>query len=72
MIEDLQKLFAEVADMDPRSRSRYFDDHRVPLEVRAEVESLLRFDDSRPQWIGSIVSRVATEFLESVQRTPLR
>lgn len=72
MIEDLQKLFAEVADMDPRSRSYYFDDHRVPLDVRAEVESLLRFDDSPPQSIECIVRGVATKFLESVQRKPPR
>jgi len=37
-------LFREVADLTPPERQHYFERHRVPAELRAEVESLLSFD----------------------------
>ena len=47
MDNDLQRLFREVADLTPDERVRHFDAQGIPYEVRAEVESLLRFDTRR-------------------------
>jgi hypothetical protein len=48
VLGDLQKLFTEVADLDTPSRSRYFDEHGTPADMRQEIESLLHFDRAAP------------------------
>jgi tetratricopeptide (TPR) repeat protein len=55
MGDALQHLFREVADLSPHERARYFDAQAVPQELRAEVESLIRFDTkSRVPLIDSV------------------
>jgi hypothetical protein len=49
-------LFRELADRSPLERERYYARQRVPAAIRAEVESLLRFDG---ETIDAIQSRVA-------------
>jgi hypothetical protein len=44
MQDEVPLLFREVADLAPPERQRYFERHRVPAELREEVESLLSFD----------------------------
>jgi|HubBroStandDraft_5_1064220.scaffolds.fasta_scaffold749193_2 hypothetical protein len=44
MRDEVPVLFREVADLAPQERQQYFERHRVPAELRAEVESLLSFD----------------------------
>jgi hypothetical protein len=44
MRDEVALLFREVADLTPPERQHYFERHRVPAELRAEVESLLSFD----------------------------
>jgi serine/threonine-protein kinase len=41
---DAIALFRELADLSPSEREGYFASHHVPRALRAEVESLLRFD----------------------------
>jgi serine/threonine protein kinase len=55
----LQRLFREVADLTADERVRYFDAHRIPDDVRAEVESLLRFDTRRHLPVMDSVASVA-------------
>jgi len=44
MQNEVLRLFHEVDDLTPAERQRYFDRHNVPLDLRAELESLLQFD----------------------------
>jgi Protein kinase domain len=49
-------LFRELADRSPLEREKYYARQRVPAAIRAEVESLLRFDG---ETIDAIHGRVA-------------
>ena len=40
----VKELFHELADLDAEARVRYFDEHDIHEETRAEVEQLLAFD----------------------------
>jgi serine/threonine protein kinase len=40
----IESLFHDLADCTPEARDRYFDEHRVDVETRHEVEALLEFD----------------------------
>ena len=44
MRDEVSSLFREVADLAPAERTRFFEQQRVPPDLRAEVESLLAFD----------------------------
>jgi tetratricopeptide (TPR) repeat protein len=44
LTEDVQELFRTVADLSTTNREAYFSLHATPANLRAEVESLLRFD----------------------------
>jgi tRNA A-37 threonylcarbamoyl transferase component Bud32 len=52
-------LFREVADLSPSEREKYFAQHHVAHEVRAEVESLLNFDSGSSDSISDCVAAVA-------------
>ena len=41
-MDDVQKLFREVADLDAEARSQYFADNGIEGNLSREVESLLR------------------------------
>ncbi|HET6954930.1 MAG TPA: serine/threonine-protein kinase [Vicinamibacterales bacterium] len=47
MDDELRRVFSEVADLTPEQRARYFESRAVSEVMRAEVESLLRFDTQR-------------------------
>ena len=64
MQDEISLLFREVADLDSAERVRYFDKHEVPLELRAEVESLLQFDSSDAPLVD-LIAVTAEEVLES-------
>jgi hypothetical protein len=53
---DIQLLFREVADLSPREREQYFDRREVPPHLRAEVESLLRFDTPPTESLAGCVA----------------
>jgi serine/threonine protein kinase len=61
MDDALQALFREVADLSPSSRARYFEAHSVPAHLRAEVESLIRFDTRRPLTYADSVASLAAD-----------
>ena len=65
MGDDVQLLFREVADLSPREREQYFDHREVPSDLRAEVESLLRFDIPHAESLTGCVAETATRFLDS-------
>ena len=44
MQDQVALLFCELVDLGPAERERYFEQHRVPAALQAEVESLLSFD----------------------------
>ena len=57
-------MFREVDDLSPAERQHFFDQHRVPAELRAEVESLLAFD-SPDAALGDLIAGEADAFLKS-------
>src|SRR4029079_8555364 len=64
MRDEVSSLFREVADLAPSDRTRYFEQHHVPRDLRAEVESLLRFDASDAPVLHLIAS-TAGDLLDS-------
>jgi serine/threonine protein kinase len=64
MQDEVFQLFREVDDLSPAERQHYFDLHRVPPELRAEVESLLAFD-SPDAALGDLIAGAADAFLKS-------
>lgn len=65
MIDDVQQLFREVADLNAETRSRYFEDHQIDGDLRREVESLLRFDDGSSDHLKIVVGATVEQFLNS-------
>ena len=65
MLNDLQRLFLEVADLDAAARSHYFEQHQVSGDVRREVESLLRFDSGSANVLTDVVGSNIEQFLDS-------
>jgi serine/threonine protein kinase len=63
MNSELQALFAQLADLSPVERARYFEQHPIAPEVREEVESLLRYDSTRSlDTIAGVVAKVQEQF----------
>lgn len=69
MRNEVLRLFCEVDDLTPAERCSYFRQHHVPLDLQAELESLLQFD-SPDTPMANMVSGVAQAFLESLQDVP--
>jgi tRNA A-37 threonylcarbamoyl transferase component Bud32/tetratricopeptide (TPR) repeat protein len=65
MNDEVPILFRELADLSDDERARYFEQHRVPPDVRAEVESLLAFDSRTGSWLTSSVANEAEDVLLS-------
>jgi len=65
-MNNLQRLFLEVADLDAGARSRYFEEHEVDRDLRLEVESLLRFDRGSSDHLQGVVGATVEHFLDSV------
>ena len=58
-------LFRDVADRSPAERDDYYARHKVPAALRAEVESLLRFDrESLDPIHGRVASAAAGALLD--------
>ena len=67
MQDEVPLLFREVADLTPPERQRYFERHRVPAELRAEVESLLSFD-SKDAPIADLIAGERKPFSNRARR----
>jgi tetratricopeptide (TPR) repeat protein/predicted Ser/Thr protein kinase len=65
MNENLRVLFHTLADLPRSQREDYYTQQNVPEAVRAELESLLNFDDTTADPLGGIVGSAAEEFLLS-------
>jgi tetratricopeptide (TPR) repeat protein/tRNA A-37 threonylcarbamoyl transferase component Bud32 len=62
---EVKHLFRDVADLSPADRQRYFEQHSVPRDLRAELESLLGYDSDRRLTSLEAVSKEAFRFLEA-------
>src|SRR5271165_3005422 len=69
MQDEVLRLFREVDDLTPAERRLYFERHEVPLDVQAELESLLQFD-SPDTPMAEMVSGAAQALLESLDEFP--
>jgi serine/threonine protein kinase/tetratricopeptide (TPR) repeat protein len=66
MDQDVRVLFQKLADLSPTEREEYYVRQNVSDATRAEVESLLTFDDETPNdSVSVLVGSVAGQFLES-------
>jgi eukaryotic-like serine/threonine-protein kinase len=63
MDRDVIALFRELADCSPAAREDYYVRQRVPAALRAEVESLLRFDGETVEAVQGRVAAVAAHVL---------
>lgn len=59
----VKELFAELADLPPEARTRYFAEHELDLETRREVEELLAFDSGASAFLMHDVSVAASRAL---------
>ena len=64
MEDAVRLLFREVADLSPAQRDRYFEQHPVPPKVRADLESLLRYDLDRTFPAAEAIGSEAQAYLE--------
>src|SRR5580693_10107498 len=62
---DAMALFHELADRSPAEREDCYRQRQVADEVRAEVESLLRFDVKSGPSLGGYVAAAAEDTLEA-------
>jgi len=63
MNQDAINLFHELADRSPLEREDCYARRQVPTAVRAEVESLLRFDGPASPSVGAYLASAAVEVL---------
>lgn len=64
VIDDVQKLFRDVADLNTRDRFQYFEDQGIEAALRREVESILRFDRDTSDPLERVVG-AGMQFLDS-------
>jgi hypothetical protein len=65
MSDPVSDLFYELVDLTPAERGRVFEKRGVPPEIRAEVESLLKFDSGQKGELAARVSMAAEEALHA-------
>ncbi len=65
LMDHLQRLFADLADLEPAMRDQYFDQHQVSADLRGQVESLLHFDDGGADPFMNTIENAVEEFLDS-------
>jgi serine/threonine protein kinase len=60
---ELQALFAQIADLDPQQREQFYQSNSIPAEVRAELESLISFDQqANGQTLNLLVTSAAADW----------
>ena len=70
MDPDVMALFRELANREPAEREDFYARHAVPTAIRAEVESLLRFDGSSVTSLTEYVAAAAGDALLSGDSLP--
>jgi tetratricopeptide (TPR) repeat protein len=63
MDPDAIALFSKLADRSPSEREAYYAEHGIGAALRAEVESLLRFDETTGKSVGAYLASAAEELL---------
>ena len=63
MKPDAIALFRELAERSPAEREVYYAQHHIDTALRADVESILRFDRSTTDLVGDCVGAVAKDLL---------
>jgi len=63
MSENVKVLFQEIADLPSDERERFYTRRQVSPETRAELESLLRFDETPVDPLSHVVGSAAQDFL---------
>ncbi len=61
-------VFQAVADLPLLDRNAYYEQHGVPEEVRAEVESLLAFDAHASTFLMNGVAHAATDLVDAMEK----
>jgi serine/threonine-protein kinase len=64
-------LFRELADRSPSERQAYYAAHHVDTELRAEIESLLRYDAPTADSFDNYVASTAADVLDRRLSAPL-
>src|SRR4051794_1283697 len=70
MNQDAVNLFHELADRSPSEREDHYAQRHVPPAIRAEVESLLRFDAPASDSVGAYLAGAAESVLLAAERVP--
>jgi tetratricopeptide (TPR) repeat protein/predicted Ser/Thr protein kinase len=65
MNDAVKTLFQQLADVSPVERKAFYEKQDVSAAVRAEVESLLTFDDAKVDAMGAVVGSVAEQLSNS-------
>ena len=68
MNSEVRLLFHRLADLSPEERERTFEELGTRPDLRAEVESLLKFDSTQDSDLTGRVSRVAVQALSEDER----
>jgi hypothetical protein len=61
MDDPISQLFDELVDLPPAERERILQGRNIPPEIRAEVESMLRFDGAGDRILIESVSSAASK-----------
>ena len=70
MHEEVRVLFHKLGDLSRSQREQYYAQQQVPESVRAELESLLRFDGTPGDTLTGVVGSAAEQFLRSHAPVP--
>src|SRR5580704_1551094 len=65
MNDEIRGLFQELADLSPPDRERIFGERRTEPTIRAEVESLLAFDNTEDRSLTGVVGSTAQNMLDN-------
>ena len=72
MQSSVRQLFRDLADVPREEWDRFFSERRIPVEVRAEVESLLTYDTIQENTLGRRVTEAAEDMIFQGQRNGRR
>lgn len=70
MSDDVRVLFRELAGLAPAEREEQYERLRVKAEIRAELESLFRFDATVADSLAGVVGSAAEHFLSTNAPVP--
>lgn len=64
MNREIESFFHEIADLTPTQREQYYSEKNVPPEVRAEVETLVRYDAGSEHFLTQSIALSAEQLLK--------